>query len=1501
MFHFFHVREHVKDKKKKKETAVEKTGAVLVLGAGIAGMQASLDLADMGFKVYLAEEQAWIGGAMAKLDKTFPTNDCAMCIMSPKLVDTGRHPNIEILPLSSVEGIEGEPGRFNVKLRRMARYIDPERCNGCGDCVETCPVELSDTFDDGLSTRKAIYRLYPQAIPNTFAIDKEGRKPPCRIACPAGLNVQGYVALISNREYGRALRLIKERLPFPKSIGRICHHPCEESCNRAEVDVPVAICALKRFVADRDEAVPDEEKEFEVEPRDERKVLEQEEETKRKRRAGKKVAVVGAGPAGLTAAGDLSSMGYAVTVFEREGEAGGMLRYGIPAYRLPREVLAEEVAGILKEKIELVPGFVLGKDKDVRGLRAEFDALLVATGAHRAKKIDIDGMEKVTIHDGTAILKSIAKGEKVAIGAAPIVIGGGNVAIDVARSLKRLGAATVRMACLESHKNMPAHLWEIQDAIDEGVEIYTSVGPKEIVSDDGAVKGLACVGCRTTFDEDGRFAPDLCFTEEQTVEGDAIVLAVGQEPDIEFLKDELATERKRIVVDPVTLATSLEGVFAAGDLVLGPASAVEAIGQGHEAATSIDRLILGEDLREGRGKDEEAAPLPARHIDKVPRQDMPKLDMEKRLSSFTEYETGYGEEAAVAEAERCLNCAICSECQRCVEVCGRDAVVHNMTDAEQTIEVGAVIVSAGYRRFDATRQAAYGFGRYPNVVTSTQFERVLSASGPYSGHLVRPSDEKEPKKIAFIQCVGSREEKEGNRYCSSVCCMYAMKEAVIAMEHAPGVECHIYFMDLRAFGKDFERYYRRAKDEYGVVFRRARMPMVEETEPGGDIVLSYLDERNNVAKETYDIAVLSVGLEPPESLRVLAANLGIPLGEEGFVGTVDYDSQATAREGIYVCGAATEPKDIPETVAQASAAAARAAELLAPARGSLVSPKTFPAERDIGGEEPRVGVFVCHCGINIGGVIDVKAVTDHARSLPSVAYAEENLYTCSQDTQEKLEEVIQREKINRIVIASCTPRTHEHLFQDTLREAGLNPYLFEFVGIREQCSWVHMKLPGEATEKAKQLVEMGVARAHQLQPVQLSSFEVTPKALVIGGGPGGMTAALSLAAQGFHTYLVEKEEELGGNLRRIRFDLGGRDPQRLLAELIERVGKDERIEVHKACTVAEIGGYVGNFKTSIRNSEGGVTEFEHGAVILATGAEEYKPTEYLYGKNERVITQKEFEERISQGGEFDNVVMIQCVGSRDDEHPYCSRVCCLNAVKNALKIKEKNPRATIYILFRDVRTYGFSEVFYQRARDAGVVFIRYEEDRKPEVFEKGGKIGVRVFNHIMGREMELEAEHLVLSAGIVMPESTADISKMLKVPLNADGMFLEAHAKLKPLDFSTDGIYLCGLAHGPKNLRETVSQALGAAARAATLLSQKTIKAVSRPVELHDRYCAGCGLCVEACPFDARELDPETGKARVIEVLCQGCGACVVACPNASTRQKGFEKAEIMAMIDSAI
>ncbi len=1482
-------------------------GAVLVVGGGIAGMQASLDLAEMGFKVYLSDERGWIGGAMAGLDKTFPTNDCAMCIMSPKLVDAGRHPNVTVLPLSRIEGISGEPGNFRVALQRLPRHVDPDRCNGCGECAETCPVSVPDAFNQGLSSRKAIYRLYPQAVPAAFAVEKEGRPSPCRPACPAGVNAHGYVALIAAKDFGRALRLIRERLPFPRSLGRICHHPCEDACNRREIDEPVSICDLKRFVADRDEAVPPSDRKCEGEPRPERLAAEKAEAEKRGRRTGKRVAVVGAGPAGLTAAADLAALGYAVTVFEREKEAGGMLRYGIPAYRLPREVLASEVARLLKSGVAIVHGCEIGQDKPLSELRKEFGAVLVATGAHRGKKIVIEGMDKAPVYDGVDILRKIARGEATIFtsplqgrGKNIIVVGGGNVAIDVARSLKRLGAEMVRIACLESHRLMPAHLREVEDALEEGIELFTSVGPRSIVHRGGRVEGLSCAACRTTFDEEGRFRPELSGPAETLIPGDAIVMAVGQEAETEWLEGAGAWEGGRPPVDGTTLSLSVPGLFAAGDFVLGPSSAVEAIGQGHEAAVSIDRYFLGEDLRAGRGAAKaEAAPLPRRPYLRRDRAATRKAPAAERVRAFAEYEAGLSEEEAVAEASRCLNCAVCSECFRCVESCGRDAVVHGQAAERAEIAVGAVILAPGMRPYDPSRAPEYGWGRLPNVLTGLQFERILSASGPTGGKLLRPSDGEEPKRIAFIQCVGSREEKEGNRYCSSVCCMYAIKEAVIAREHAPLVQCHVYFMDLRAFGKDFERYYNRAREEHGVVFRRVRLPRVEAG-PAGAVLLDYLDEKNAVRRESYDLAVLSVGLEPPESLGRLAAALGLPLGEEGFLAAPGFDAQATPRPGIFVCGAAGEPKDIPESVGQGSAAAARAAALLAGARGSLAAGRSYPPEISIADEEARVGVFICRCGINIGGVVDVPAVVEHARTLPSVAYVEENLYTCSQDTQQRLREIILREKLNRVLVASCTPRTHEPLFQETLREAGLNPFLFEFVGIREQCSWVHRGDPRKATEKAKGLVAMGVARARRLEPVVLSSFPVNPVALVIGGGAAGMTAALALAGQGFQCHLVEKETELGGNARRIRFDPDGRDPQAFLAELIRAAESHPRIAVHKGARPVRVEGYVGNFRTALRGAPGREEEIAHGAIIVASGAEEHRPREYLYGRSKNVLTQKELEERLAGGESFARVAMIQCVGSREKERPYCSRVCCLNAVKNALKIKEQNPLSEVYVLYRDLRTYGFGETHYRRAREAGVVFLRYEEERKPEIRERDGKIRVAFPNYLLGRDVELEVETLVLSAGIVMGEGVEELSRLLKVPLSADRMFLEAHAKLRPLDFASDGIYLCGLAHGPKTLRESVSQGWGAAARAAALLARPQIQARARPARLRERSCSGCGLCVEACPFDARELDPETGKAKVIEVLCQGCGACLVACPNASSRQAGFEKAEVLAMIDSA-
>ncbi len=849
-------------------------------------------------------------------------------------------------------------------------------------------------------------------------------------------------------------------------------------------------------------------------------------------------------------------------------------------------------------------------------------------------------------------------------------------------------------------------------------------------------------------------------------------------------------------------------------------------------------------------------------------------------------------------------------CRTCEAVCDAKAINFDQQPEEVKLKVGSVIVAPGYERYYPDNRLEYNYQRLANVMTAPEFERMLSASGPYHGHLVRPSDHKELKRIAFLQCVGSR-DLQCNQYCSSVCCMHATKEAIVAKEHAEGeLETDIYFMDMRAFGKGFDRYYERAKNEYNVSYRRCRLPVVEQADGSEELLLSYLDEQGSLKKERYDVVVLSTALIAPKNVSRLKEAANLNLNKYNFIDTKPFASEDTSREGVFVCGAVSEPKDIPETVIQASAAAGRASELLAEARGTLVEEKEYPPERDISAEPPRIGVFVCHCGINIGGVVDVEGVVEFIKDIPNVVHCEHSLYTCSQDNQQKIKETIKEHRLNRIVIASCTPRTHEPLFQDTIREVGLNQFLLEFVSIREHCSWVHMTDKIRATQKAKELVAMAVSKAGLLRPVYRSSFSVRSEAMVVGGGIAGMTAALSLAEQGFEVYLVEKEKELGGNLQKLHFTISGDDPQELLQRTIKQVEDSKKIHIHLNTSVEEFTGYMGNYQTTLvsKNGKTQKTVIEHGAVIIATGAAERETTEYLYGQSDRVITQKELEKKLSDEAECatitsaQTIAMIQCVGSREEEAMYCGRVCCTQAIKNALKIKQINPKANVIIFYRDIRTYGFREQYYQEAREQGVIFVRYELENKPKVTAgqtSQDTLQIEAYDPVLGEKLCLAIDMLVLSTGIAPRVDSESLAKTFKVPLDQDGFFLEAHIKLRPVDFATDGIYLCGLAHSPKFVGESISQARAAAARAATLLAQETVQAKGRMAEIKERLCAGCGLCVGVCPYGAREIDSEKRVAKVIEVLCQGCGACAAICPNAATKQVGFAKEDVMAAVDS--
>jgi len=1498
------------------------TGAVLVVGAGIAGIQSALELAESGFKVFLLDRSPAIGGTMAMLDKTFPTNDCSMCILAPKLVTAGRHPNIQLITNAELLELKGEPGNFSVRILQKPRYVLLDKCTGCMECVKNCPVVVPDSYNQGISTRNAVYKLYPQAIPNAVAIDKSGKRAQCRLACPAGVNAQGYVALIRQGKFKDAYKLVQERLPFVGVCGRVCHHPCEEKCNRQEVDQPVAIRTLKRFL---DDWIEREGGEIGWStPAQERK---------------ERVAVVGAGPAGLTCALDLRLKGYQVTVLEASNKPGGMMRWGIPAYRLPRAVLNREISALLSTGIELKTGVRINTTAELKGLFEQgFNAVFLAVGAHRSRTINIPGMELKGVLHGIEFLRSVNEslengaGEGVSEIALPlvqnarrvVVIGGGNVAVDCAMCARRLGAREVTMVCLEKRDEMPAHEWEIEEALADGIQIVNSRGPKEIVGDNGRVTGLELIECYQVFDAEGRFNPQFNPECKTQLPADVVILAIGQQVAGEGFDGIERGPGGTFKVDPVTLEVNgLTGVFAGGDAVSGPASVIEAVAHGHEAAISIDRFLSGADLSAGRP---EQKPEPAKLEDSAaqrrgdiiqrPREPEPKRERAVTTgdAAWAEISLGYDEEQAVREAQRCLDCGVCSECLQCVAACEAGAIEHTDKPEEIEIKVGGVVLAGGFIEYKPRGEWDYLYGRQPNIITSLEFERILSATGPYQGHVLRPGDRTQPRKIAWVQCVGSR--NKDRYYCSSVCCMFATKEAVIAKEHCGGdLDCHIYYIDMRCFGKGFEGYYERAHKEYGVVYRRSRISRVTPQE-NGDLLLTYEDEDGTLHDETYNLVVLSSALVPDRKTTELLQQLGVKTDSLGFILTDPDYPVATTRPGIYACGVLTEPKDIPETVTEATACAAGVATLLAPARGTLVTRRTLPPERDVTGEPPRIGVFICNCGINIGGILSVPEIVEYARTLPDVVYAEENLFTCSQDTQEKMRRIIEEYRLNRVVVASCTPRTHEPLFQETVAAAGLNPHLFTMANIRDQCSWVHMQEPEKGTEKAKELVRMAVANARRLKPLTTSLQPVTQKALVIGGGVAGMTSALAIARQGFEVFLIEREQELGGYLRRIQsvvdyFD--GSVLERSGAELLARLERDVRaeplIKVYTNARITAVSGYLGNYTTTLRFANNGEEmSLQHGVFVVAVGAKAYEPREFFYGVDPMVKTQTELEEELARHPEnlqdIKTVAMIQCVGSRNAEHPYCSRVCCTEAIKNALRLKMENPRRQVYIFYRDIRTYGFREGLYQKARQAGVMFIRFDPDDEKiqlRLERTDDRVYVRAYDTVLGRPVVVVPDLLVLSTGVVPDAGNEELAKLLKVPLNEDGFFLEAHAKLRPVDFNTAGIFMAGMCHSPRFVSETIAQALAASARATQIISQNQITTQAVVAKVNTRWCAGCGVCERICQYEAARINPATGKSEVTAVLCQGCGACAVACPSSAIELQGFESRQLLTMIEEGL
>ena len=858
------------------------------------------------------------------------------------------------------------------------------------------------------------------------------------------------------------------------------------------------------------------------------------------------------------------------------------------------------------------------------------------------------------------------------------------------------------------------------------------------------------------------------------------------------------------------------------------------------------------------------------------------------------------------------NCRMIQEdkCGVCEKVCNFDAVDYEQKERKFTVKAASIIFAAGYESFPGDVVDEYRYGEHPNVVTSLEYERILNAAGPTDGHIVRPSDGEEADRIAFIHCSGSRDRRSDHNYCSSVCCMYSLKHAFISQEHRDNIDVDLYYMDIRSHGKGFERYYNRAEDTENINFIRSRVAEIEEGSNPGDVRLKVTDGDNGYTDSEYDLVVLASGMAPTDKMKNQLQNLNVRTNKYGFAANDEFDPLATSREGVYTCGVVNGPKDIPESVMGASGSAALAARhAVLDVKDLGFEEARIKEERIVENERTRVGVFVCHCGTNIAGVIDVEEVAEKAAKIPFVEHAEDVVYLCSSDSQDLIADRIEEYDLNRVVIASCTPRTHEPLFRDAVERSGLNPYLMEMTNIRDQGSWVHKEEPEKATWKAFELIKATVSSVKNAMPLQRGEVDNITRGLVIGGGISGMTSALELAKLGFPVSLVEKKEELGGHANKLKHSLQDRPVQPHLDKLKRQVRENELIDTYLGYELKDISGFVGNFQLELEppvpreiEDEENLVEIEGGTVVVATGGQEHSPQEYEYEVSDSVITQLELEEKLKDDvPEAENIYMIQCVGSREEERPYCSRLCCSQALRNAIHIKERNPEAEITILYREMRSYGYYEGLYRRARNLGVNFSRFTQEDKPEV--KAGQDGLEIsYNEpLTDRQIEDEADLLVLAPAITPQEDNQEISQMLKTPLNEDDFFLQAHVKLRPVDSATDGIFLTGLAHGPKNLSESISQSRAAAGRAASILAREYLLTQAEVAEVNEDLCIGCGDCERVCVYSAIEVDPEDEVAEVNNVLCKGCGNCTGVCRPHAVDLKGFSNSKLIDEIDALL
>lgn len=885
------------------------------------------------------------------------------------------------------------------------------------------------------------------------------------------------------------------------------------------------------------------------------------------------------------------------------------------------------------------------------------------------------------------------------------------------------------------------------------------------------------------------------------------------------------------------------------------------------------------------------------------------MGLNKRKAAYIKY----GQTVPLKYAIDPDNCIFLNrgKCGICADICPTGAINYDMKTEYIDVNVGAIILAPGFKPYSPKGVDYYGYDNIPDVVTSFEYERMLSASGPSMGHLKKESDGKEPSKVAWIQCVGSRNTNcADNGYCSSVCCMYAIKQAVMTQSHLPKGESDqtIFYMDIRTPGKEYERYYESSRDK-GVKYIKARPHTLLKGPDGSGVTMVWADDKGQNQEEFFDMVVLSIGLQAPEDAMILAEKCGIELDQFKFAKTNSFDPVATKKEGIFVTGSFQSPKAIPQSVTVASTAAAQVKAVLAEGQGTLAIEKTFVEEFDISDQERRIGVFVCACGSNISSVVDVNAVAEFSKTQPGVVYVENNMFTCSSDTQDLIAKTIQEQKLNAIVVAACTPRTHEPLFQETLQSIGLNKYMVEMANIRNMNAWVHPNEPEKATEKAKEQVKMAIAKVARNFPLEDIQVNITPRTLVIGGGLAGMSAAQNLAEQGYETLLIENQEILGGVANNLSKTWKDEDIQTHLTSLKETVLANDKIRVMTNTTLNSVAGFVGNF-TGELNVNGQTENIEFGACVIATGGNEYKPNEYLYKQDDRVMTSLDFNARMAADPELaknmTTAVFIQCVGSRNEEHPYCSRVCCTQSIKKAIRLKKTNPDMDVFILYRDIRTYSAMEAIYTEARNLGVIFIKYTRDRKPVVRKEGSTLLVDIFDSVLQRNITIDTDIITLATAIV-PNDTSPFVKLFKCSINADGFLMESHPKLKPVDSTVDGVFLAGMCHYPKPIDEAIAQGQAAASRASVILSKKTMKLDAiKACVTHN--CDGCALCIDICPYNALELvefKDENQKIRhrvkVQQALCKGCGLCMATCPKEGIVVNGFTMNQLKAQVDAIL